>query len=130
MHLKDEYEYEDEMDEEDYDEEFDPWVFIRGLPPLGRMRARDRAAILPRKSAVHYNKNTLVLDLDETLVHSNLEQTLAEADFSFPVNFNNQQHIVNVRKRRAPDGVHGVRRRGTSRWWCSPRRRRCTRSDC
>ena len=99
MHLKDEYEYEDEMDEEDYDEEFDPWVFIRGLPPLAECVPENRAAILPRKSAVHYNKNTLVLDLDETLVHSNLEQTLAEADFSFPVNFNNQQHIVNVRKR-------------------------------
>ena len=98
MHLKDEYEYEDEMDEEDYDEEFDPWVFIRGLPPLAECVPKNRAAILPRKSAVHYNKNTLVLDLDETLVHSNLEQTLAEADFSFPVNFNNQQHIVNVQR--------------------------------
>jgi CTD small phosphatase-like protein 2 len=98
-HMEDEYEYEDEMDEEDYDEEFDPWVFIGGLPPLATCVPENRPAILPRKSPVHKSKNTLVLDLDETLVHSNLEQTLTEADFSFPVNFNNQLHIVNVRKR-------------------------------
>ena len=53
---------------------------------------------MPNKTR-NEHKNTLVLDLDETLVHSNLEQQLEEADFSFPVNFNNQQHIVNVRRR-------------------------------
>ena len=57
-----------------------------------------RAAILPKKSKAE-PKNTLVLDLDETLVHSNLEATEDACDFSFPVTFNNQQHIVNVRKR-------------------------------
>ena len=98
--LKDEYEYEDEMDEDDYDEDFDPWVFIGGLPPLSRCAPKHRPAMLPKTSPVHKNKNTLVLDLDETLVHSNLEQTLSfPADFSFPVNFNNQEHIVNVRRR-------------------------------
>ena len=97
--VDDEYTYEDELDDEEYDEEFDPWVFIHGLPPLSSCVRANRPAILPRKSPVHKNKNTLVLDLDETLVHSNLEQTIEEADFSFPVTFNGQQHIVNVRRR-------------------------------
>jgi CTD small phosphatase-like protein 2 len=97
--VDDEYTYEDELDDEEYDEEFDPWVFIHGLPPLSSCVRANRPPILPRKSPVHKNKNTLVLDLDETLVHSNLEQTIEEADFSFPVTFNGQQHIVNVKRR-------------------------------
>jgi len=99
-HGEDEYSYEENDPEvdDDYDEEFDPWVFIHGLPPLSACVPAKRAAILPRKTRAEH-KNTLVLDLDETLVHSNLEAALAEADFSFPVNFNNQQHIVNVRRR-------------------------------
>ena len=94
----DEYEYEEEVDDEEYDELFDPWAFIHDLPPLASCVPAKRQAILPRKTR-NDHKNTLVLDLDETLVHSNLEQQLDESDFSFPVNFNNQQHIVNVRRR-------------------------------
>ncbi|PKA64722.1 Mitochondrial import inner membrane translocase subunit TIM50 [Apostasia shenzhenica] len=41
---------------------------------------------------------TLVLDLDETLVHSKLEHW-EHADFTFPVFFNMKQHIVYVRRR-------------------------------
>ena len=44
-----------------------------------------------------------VLDLDETLVHSTLED-LATFDFTFPVHFNNQTHAVNVRKRPDLEG--------------------------
>ena len=98
--LEDEYEYEDEMDESNYDEEYDPWIFIGGLPPLRSCVPKNRPRLLPPKSAVHVNKNTLVLDLDETLVHSDLEQSAGKAaDFSFPVHFNNQRHVVNVKKR-------------------------------
>ena len=43
-------------------------------------------------------KQTLVLDLDETLVHSSLESA-ALSDFSFPVTFNNQEHTIHVRQR-------------------------------
>ena len=98
--LDDEYEYYDEMDEESYDEEYDPWIFIGGLPPLKTCVPKNRPKLLPPQTAVHLKKNTLVLDLDETLVHSDLEQTTgASCDFSFPVHFNNQKHIVNVRRR-------------------------------
>ena len=100
----------------------------QGFAAAGGVRARESGRHPAAEERVHYNKNTLVLDLDETLVHSNLEQTLAEADFSFPVNFNNQQHIVNVRK-RLPDGVHGIAARHFE-VVVLPRRRRCTRSDC
>ena len=94
-------EYEDEMDETNYDEEYDPWIFIGGLPPLRACVPKNRPRLLPPKTPVHVNKNTLVLDLDETLVHSDLEQTAdrSGADFSFPVHFNNQKHVVNVKKR-------------------------------
>jgi hypothetical protein len=61
--------------DDDYDEEFDPWVFIHGLPPLASCVPAKRAALLPRKVRGEH-LNTLVLDLDETLVHSNLEAQL------------------------------------------------------
>jgi NLI interacting factor-like phosphatase len=43
-------------------------------------------------------RKTLVLDLDETLVHSTLDCSDAP-DFTFPVHFNNRQHVINVRQR-------------------------------
>ena len=41
---------------------------------------------------------TLVLDLDETLVHSTLD-SFDEPDFGFTVSFNGREHHVNVRQR-------------------------------
>ncbi|KQK09074.1 uncharacterized protein LOC100822852 [Brachypodium distachyon] len=43
-------------------------------------------------------KVTLVLDLDETLVHSTMEHC-SDADFTFPVFFDMKEHVVYVRKR-------------------------------
>lgn len=45
--LDDEYEYYDEMDEESYDEEYDPWIFIGGLPPLKTCVPKNRPKLLP-----------------------------------------------------------------------------------
>lgn len=92
----DEAEFLDSEDE--YDEEFDPWAFIYNLPPLDQCVPKRRKAALPvkRRGAP---KNTLVLDLDETLVHSNLEEEEGTPDFTFPVRFNNENHAVNVRVR-------------------------------
>ncbi|OEL27916.1 CTD small phosphatase-like protein 2 [Dichanthelium oligosanthes] len=43
-------------------------------------------------------KVTLVLDLDETLVHSTMEQC-DDADFTFPVFYDMKEHVVYVKKR-------------------------------
>jgi CTD small phosphatase-like protein 2 len=43
-------------------------------------------------------KVTLVLDLDETLVHCSIDP-MPGAEFSFKVNFNRMQYTVYVRKR-------------------------------
>lgn len=58
---------------------------------------RFRTTILPRKTR-QCKQKTLVLDLDETLVHSSLE-AVANSDFTFPVHFNNQEHMIHVRQR-------------------------------
>ncbi len=86
----------EECDEED-EEDFDPYLFISNLPPLHRCVPPGRPHVLPRK-ARRSPRNTLVLDLDETLVHSTLD-ALASPDFSFPVHFNETMHTVNVRRR-------------------------------
>ena len=62
----DEAEFLDSDDE--YDEEFDPWAFIFHLPPLEQCVPKRRKAALPTKKKGE-PKNTLVLDLDETLVN-------------------------------------------------------------
>ncbi len=107
--------------------DFDPLLFIKQLPPLelvssgvgAAVRARSahpplttplacvhgapqvvpphRAPLLPGKTPLCKPK-TLVLDLDETLVHSCLEAH-ALADFTFPVHFNSHEHIIHVRQR-------------------------------
>jgi CTD small phosphatase-like protein 2 len=85
---------------EDYDEEYDPWAFIYNLrysSPSAAARG-PKGPVLPARDE-HDTRNTLVLDLDETLVHSNLENTVERCDFSFPVVFNGDMHRVNVRKR-------------------------------
>ncbi|KAK3248591.1 hypothetical protein CYMTET_41950 [Cymbomonas tetramitiformis] len=85
-------------EEEDYEEDdFDPYLFIKKLPPLEQCVEYPRKLLLPAKTR-RAPRITLVLDLDETLVHSTLED-YSQADFNFPVHFNNQEHMVNVRRR-------------------------------
>ena len=92
---QDEGQYEDD----DYEDEgeFDPYYFIKCLPPVETITLPHP----PLQNAPRTRRNKkmcLVLDLDETLVHSTMEAPGNE-DFSFPVFFNNQSHQVYVRKR-------------------------------
>lgn len=85
----------DEEDEEDEDE-FDPFLFVRELPPLKEV-ARPPKMSLPRKLSAS-RPITLVLDLDETLVHSAVD-FLTSPDMTFPVSFGGIDYKVFVRKR-------------------------------
>lgn len=75
--------------------EFDPYAFIGSLPPVPP--SEGRALLLPRKPR-GAPRLSLVLDLDETLLHSSIVP-LAEYDIVFPVQFNGAAYQVYVRKR-------------------------------
>ncbi|XP_051124969.1 uncharacterized protein LOC127247235 [Andrographis paniculata] len=78
-------------------EGFDPQVYIRNLPDQHDIGSILSPNSIPNKK--QDNKQiTLVLDLDETLVHSTLDQC-DDADFTFPVFFNMKEHTVYVKKR-------------------------------
>lgn len=86
--------------EDDYYEElddFDPYLFIKNLPDLSSVVPTFRPILLPKQTR-SCPPTTLVLDLDETLVHSTLEPC-DDSDFTFTVNFNHQDHTVYVRCR-------------------------------
>lgn len=87
------------MEDDEYEEfdDFDPYLFIKNLPELSSVVPTFRPMLLPKQTR-SCPPTTLVLDLDETLVHSTLEPC-DDADFTFPVNFNLQKHTVYVRCR-------------------------------
>lgn len=89
-------EEEDEEEDEMDTDEFDPYSFIRSLPPLGPERSKIRSC-LPKKTR-NSPPISLVLDLDETLLHSSIA-ALEEYDIKFAVHFNATDYQVYVRKR-------------------------------
>jgi CTD small phosphatase-like protein 2 len=90
---------EEEEEEEGYvpvvDEAYDPYVFIRRVAPLARQSPT--ACVLGPKCA-GTPRVTLVLDLDETLVHASTEP-VANPDILFPVTWNNIDYRVYAMKR-------------------------------
>uniref|UniRef100_A0A2P2LZA7 FCP1 homology domain-containing protein n=1 Tax=Rhizophora mucronata TaxID=61149 RepID=A0A2P2LZA7_RHIMU len=83
--------------ESDQAEDFDPQSFIKNLPELSDVVSNFQPSSLPKESW-RRKSITLVLDLDETLVHSTLEHC-DDADFTFTVFSNMKEHIVYVKQR-------------------------------
>lgn len=84
-------------DETEELDEFDPYTFIKDLPELSMVVPKFRPVLLPKQTR-SCPRTTLVLDLDETLVHSTLEPC-EDSDFTFPVHFNLRDHTIYVRCR-------------------------------
>ncbi|XP_031477280.1 uncharacterized protein LOC116248558 [Nymphaea colorata] len=85
--------YED-LDDTEY---FDPQLFIGNSLEISEAVPSYLPILMPKQSRKR-KPITLVLDLDETLVHSSLEHC-PDADFTFPVFFNMKEHTVYVRRR-------------------------------
>ncbi|KAH7294705.1 hypothetical protein KP509_27G014300 [Ceratopteris richardii] len=84
--------------DDDESDDFDPYLFIKHLPDLSEVVTSGRPPVLLPKQTRRCPPITLVLDLDETLVHSTLSQC-EDADFTFPVTVNYQEYTVYVRRR-------------------------------
>ncbi|CAM9782181.1 unnamed protein product, partial [Discosporangium mesarthrocarpum] len=87
-------EVEHEEEEEEDEEEFNPYCFIAHLPPYNTVKhctPEVIAPVLPEKRKTRHAKElTLVLDLDETLVHCTVDPIL-NPDHSFDVRFNGEE---------------------------------------
>jgi len=74
----------------------------RVTPVSDRPPALNGEALLPTIQKEYIGKKCLVLDLDETLVHSSFKQ-IPNADFVLPVEIDDQVHQVYVLKRPGVD---------------------------
>ena len=81
-------------------EEFNPFLFIKQLPPYEHVAIPGKICLPQRKytRSAPASPVTLVLDLDETLVHCTVEP-VPDPDVVFPVEFNGVSYQVHVRKR-------------------------------
>lgn len=86
-----------EEEEEDDEDDFNPYLFIKNLPPYTHVQHLRPQIALPPKDP-NDPPITLVLDLDETLVHCTVEAT-NDADLMFPVVFHGMEYQVNVKLR-------------------------------
>lgn len=84
-------------DVEDEEEEFNPYAFIKHLPPYEEVKAFCPTERLPAREE-DAPPISLVLDLDETLVHCTVEP-VDDADLTFPVEFHGMTYQVYVRLR-------------------------------
>jgi hypothetical protein len=81
--------------EEDDEEEFNPFLFIKTLPLYHTVGISGKICLPPLKAP---GKLTLALDLDETLVHCTVDP-VPNPDHVFSVVFNDTSYQVYVRKR-------------------------------
>jgi CTD small phosphatase-like protein 2 len=89
---------DDGSSQESYDDdEFNPYVFIKSLPAYDMVAPLRPPVALPPK-AKDAPPISLVLDLDETLVHCTVEP-VEDADLVFPVDFHGMTYQVHVRLR-------------------------------
>jgi len=92
---------EAEEDEEGLDEEeFDPYLFMKNLPPYHEVNPH-KSFCLPRRRVTRSSPTPqvcLVLDLDETLVHCTVEP-VPDPDYVFDVTFNDEVFQVHVKCR-------------------------------
>ncbi|KAJ0101519.1 hypothetical protein Patl1_05772 [Pistacia atlantica] len=77
--------------------DFDPQLFIRNFLDFSDMEADLLPVLVPKETSKRKHV-TLVLDLDETLVHSTMEPC-DSADFTFQISFDMKDHTVYVRQR-------------------------------
>lgn len=77
------------------EEEFNSYLFMYSLPSPSTINYKELRHITAENAT---NKQTLVLDLDETLVHCSVEY-VDNSDFVFPVMFNDLMYQVYVKKR-------------------------------
>ena len=92
------YPHEEDEDAYDDEEEFNPYLFIKCLPSYSQVVPYPKAKICLPPQDVNGPPISLVLDLDETLVHCTVEP-IPDADMVFPVLFNGVQYQVHVRTR-------------------------------
>jgi len=83
---------EDSVDMEDYIDVFNPYQFIGQLPPHEETLIKDKVC-LPAIGYHHHSLPTLVLDLDETLVHCTVEP-IQKPDLIFPVEYVTSNSLI------------------------------------
>jgi CTD small phosphatase-like protein 2 len=93
--VKSEDQESDIKSEEEDEEDFNSYLFMSGLPAYSTVRHTNLISISPN---MFLSKQTLVLDLDETLVHCSVDP-VESCDFVFPVTFNEVNYQVHVKKR-------------------------------